>query len=69
MCDPDIEALVAEAGRGYDLSELQPRPREPMVGVTIRMPESMVTRLLDRAVDENTSLSEVARAAIEKSLP
>lgn len=70
--DPQIEALVAEAERGYDVEEILQRRRggRPALGSaaasveSVRLDPELKRDLLLRADRDNTSVSEVIRRAL-----
>lgn len=72
-----IEALAAEAERGYDLTQAtEVRVGRPPLSedatqsprVSFRAPSALFRALQDRATAEGRSVSEVAREAVERYL-
>ena len=74
--DAQIEALVAEAERGYDVEEILRRRRggRPALGSaaasveSVRLDPELKRELLLRAARDHTSVSEVIRRALGQYL-
>lgn len=67
----DLEALAAEAERGYDVTRLVGRPtlgRGVAVVVPVRFPPELKDAVDARAEGESTSVSEIVRAAVREYL-
>lgn len=73
VTDSLIEELVAEAERGYDLTQLRPVGR-PALGegespvLQVRVPQELREALAARADREATSASEIVRRALRAYL-
>lgn len=74
LTDRDIEALAAEAERGYDVSGLRRRVGRPRIGsapaivVPVRMHRPFRGAVEGFAEDEETSVSELVRDALSAYL-
>ena len=74
IADEDIERLVAEAERGYDLTELKLRPgRKPMGSsaaevVPVRLNPELKLAVEQRAAADHTTSSEIIRQALRQFL-
>jgi Ribbon-helix-helix protein, copG family len=74
ITDADIERLVAEAERGYDLAKLKPRPgRKPMGStaaevVPVRLNPELKLAVELRAAADHTTSSEIIRQALREFL-
>lgn len=69
--EEQIQALADEAERGYDTRKFVGRPmigRAPAVVVPIRFPPELKAEVEARAEQEQTSVSEIVRAALRAYL-
>ena len=69
ISEQDLQDWADEAERGYDVDRLRKRGRKPVgVGpgqvVPVRIDETLLTALADRAEHDHVSRSEAIRAAI-----
>lgn len=69
VTEQDIEAWADEAERGYDVAKLRKRGRKPVGDgpgqvVPVRIDETLLQALIERAERDHVSRSEAIRAAI-----
>lgn len=69
VTEQDIKAWADEAERGYDVDRLRKRGRKPLGDgpgqiVPVRIDETLLSALAERADREHVSRSEAIRAAI-----
>ena len=69
VTEQDIKAWADEAERGYDVDRLRKRGRKPLGDgpgqiVPVRIDETLLSALAERAAREHVSRSEAIRAAI-----
>ena len=69
VTDETIQKWADEAERGYDVEVLKKRGRRPLGdgaarGVPVRMDDSLVAAVDQRAEEDGTSRSEVIRSAV-----
>lgn len=69
VTEQDLQDWADEAERGYDVEQLRKRGRKPAGDgpgqvVPVRIDETLLTALADRAEHDHVSRSEAIRAAI-----
>lgn len=69
VTEHDLQGWADEAERGYDVEQLRKRGRKPIGDgpgqvVPVRIDETLLAALVDRAEHDHVSRSEAIRAAI-----